>query len=147
MDKPRSTAAPIIAALLLLLPVLYVGSYLALVEPPQSISSERILQRMFESSGGQISNYRAFQSVSTKLFWPLEQIDRKVRPRAWEIAEPTGTDLSHDRRIPRAPDRRHRQCIKLLRLQGAGRSPEAGSLATIYDRKTAGLSCPCRLDN
>jgi hypothetical protein len=32
MDKPRSFA-PIIAAVLLLLPVLYVGSYLSLVTP------------------------------------------------------------------------------------------------------------------
>src|SRR5262245_55356909 len=75
-------AAPIIAAVLLLLPVLYVGSYLALVRPS---GAPRVIlisgTTRFQISG---NNYRFASKELAKLFWPLEQIDRKVRPGAWE---------------------------------------------------------------
>lgn len=61
----RKHAAPIIAAILLLLPVLYVGSYLALVKPP-SLS--------YRIEGAWVSSF----------FWPPALIDRKLRPRVWE---------------------------------------------------------------
>jgi hypothetical protein len=62
MDKPRSFA-PIIAAVLLL-PVLYVGSYLALVRPP-----ELGLVRHLRDKHG-ISNYLNLGSWANGLFWP-----------------------------------------------------------------------------
>jgi hypothetical protein len=70
--------APIVAAVLLLLPVLYVGSYLALVVPQGRMVMEtkpnihfKIYQYRF---GGEFPHY---------FYWPLQQIDRKVRPAAW----------------------------------------------------------------
>jgi hypothetical protein len=63
-------ATPIIAAVVLLLPVLYVGSYLALVNPGAAIRVERV-------------NYRAGAHHIAMIFWPLEHIDRMVRPGAW----------------------------------------------------------------
>ncbi|WP_254509266.1 hypothetical protein [Anatilimnocola floriformis] len=66
----RKHAAPIIATVLLLLPVLYVGSYLALVVPGYHIP-------------GQFNNYRMGYDYAERIFWPLEQIDRKLRPESW----------------------------------------------------------------
>lgn len=68
-----TSRAPLIAALmLLLLPVPYVGSYLALMtaEPDPSLAYHRV-------SGTYPGHVQRF-------FWPLELIDRKLRPRAWE---------------------------------------------------------------
>ena len=83
--KRESRAPLIVAIVLLLLPVLYVGSYLALVTPcVRIVLNPRIME------GGSIhvyENYRVDGSIPPLLFWPLEQIDRKVRPGAWDPAE------------------------------------------------------------
>jgi hypothetical protein len=74
MDNQRQSRAPIIiAVVLLLLPVLYVGSYLALVQPPTH-------WRM----GTVLPNYRIGYSFCRRIYWPLEQIDRESRPDKWE---------------------------------------------------------------
>jgi hypothetical protein len=86
MDKPRSFAL-IIAAVLLLPPVLYVGSYLALVDPSNawcSRSGERVFvygYRYFGWSG--IGEPPRAASIAPTVFWPLEQIDRRLRAGAW----------------------------------------------------------------
>ncbi|WP_425617886.1 hypothetical protein NA78x_001576 [Anatilimnocola sp. NA78] len=73
--------APLIVAIvLLLLPVLYVGSYLALVLKPSMHKRETFLSDLFPGH----FRYRFGGRIATKVFWPLEQIDRKVRPEAWE---------------------------------------------------------------
>lgn len=70
---------PLIAITLLFLPMLYLGSYLALVDPKSS--------GVWNVSGGGItplwSNYRFGDPYSRRIFWPLEQIDRRLRPDAW----------------------------------------------------------------
>ncbi|QDU31714.1 hypothetical protein ETAA8_68740 [Anatilimnocola aggregata] len=65
-----------IAALLLLLPVLYVGSYFAMVTPGR-----------VKVQFGFVPNdsYRAGAEYCEFIFWPLEQIDRRLRPAAWEV--------------------------------------------------------------
>jgi hypothetical protein len=65
---------------MLLLPVLYVGSYFAMVVPgPGTLT--------MTSSGEcqDLASYRFCSEYSRKLFWPLEQIDRKIRPVVWGI--------------------------------------------------------------
>jgi hypothetical protein len=75
MNRPRSFA-PIIAAVLLLLPVLYVGSYLAVVVPsPFPVKSKYFPPEY---------SYRCGGEWAYRIFWPLEQIDRRVRPGAWD---------------------------------------------------------------
>ena len=70
-------AAPIIAAILLLLPVLYLASYLALVWP----DGERL---NFADSRSDFPTYRyGTESWACRFYWPLEQIDRKMRPGSW----------------------------------------------------------------
>jgi hypothetical protein len=82
MSKPRS-AAPIIAAVLLLVPVLYVGSHLALVVPQGRLVSRPTLPH--ESPYPPYNTYyRVDGDWSRGVFWPLEQIDRLMRPGAWE---------------------------------------------------------------
>ncbi|QDU25695.1 hypothetical protein ETAA8_07650 [Anatilimnocola aggregata] len=70
----------IIAIVLLLLPVLYVGSYLANVRPrpvlvPFTLPSGKVARL--------VSHYRFGIEYSERIYWPLEQVDRKLRPRAW----------------------------------------------------------------
>ncbi len=80
--------APVVATVLLLLPVLYVGSYLSLVNPGDyGFRSEGF------SNGPQrnyVDGYRFEGSrgswtaqIAPTVFWPLERIDRRVRPAAW----------------------------------------------------------------
>jgi hypothetical protein len=84
MNKPRSFA-PFIAALLLLLPVLYVGSYLALVVPAgiprQGVG---VVNGVTVSSISHDNHYRAASDQKEWFFWPLEQFDRKLRPDKWD---------------------------------------------------------------
>lgn len=80
----RETRAPIVvAAVLLLLPALYVGSYFALVVPggievayPSNNPHEQHLIR--------VENYRIADAKMRTVFWPLEQVDRKIRPGPWQ---------------------------------------------------------------
>lgn len=79
--------APLIVVIvLLLLPVLYLVSYLALVVPRGTKATYPIRDpsrpgiRAFHYP----THYRRGHHVSEWFFWPLEQIDRKVRPNAWE---------------------------------------------------------------
>lgn len=79
----KKHAAPILAAVLLLLPVLYVGSYLALVDPRGVIIPDPSDPYNYN---GWIKNYRVGNSLCKQIYWPLEQIDRKLRPGSWESA-------------------------------------------------------------
>jgi hypothetical protein len=84
MDEKRSSL-PVIVALFLLLPVLYVGSYLALVKPGQygwiNINhGERVYVRGYRYFGHPESEMTKLAPV---VFWPLEQIDRRLRPDEW----------------------------------------------------------------
>jgi hypothetical protein len=57
--------APIIAAVLLLLPVLYVGSYLALVDPPYASSASYRRWAWRENA-----DYRCDTRLAGVAFWP-----------------------------------------------------------------------------
>jgi hypothetical protein len=74
----KKHAAPIIVAILLLLPVLYAGSYLALVVPRPSVGNS------VQLGNGPLWKYRFGGTYAARLFWPLERIDRTVRPEAWK---------------------------------------------------------------
>jgi hypothetical protein len=80
----KKHAAPIIASILLLLLVLYVGSYFALVVPggTSAIYAVQDPLRPHINSESYATHYRRGHRISERLFWPLEQIDRKVRG-AW----------------------------------------------------------------
>lgn len=68
-----NSTVPIIVACLLLLPVMYVGSYLALAaHSPRRMGEPRI------------ALYRVKSKNVHQFFWPLEQIDRRLRPGFWD---------------------------------------------------------------
>jgi hypothetical protein len=82
----RKHAAPLIAAILLLIPVLYAGSYAALVVPHRGCV---VVDGWACGDEGcvpmtRVTSYRVAGRFPERLFWPLEQIDRKLRPGAWE---------------------------------------------------------------
>jgi hypothetical protein len=80
MDKQPSSRAPLIIAIVLfLLPVMYVWCYLALVIPGQEG-----WQKIDGIDMPYRHPYRLGESVASTVFWPLEQIDRKARPGAWD---------------------------------------------------------------
>lgn len=74
--------APILAVVMLLLPVSYVASYFLLVVPAG------IPKRETGKYGGTDFSYSVhyrYADIEAKfIFWPVEQIDRKLRPAAWE---------------------------------------------------------------
>ena len=79
----KKNAAPIIAFIVLLLLMLYLTGYFILVWPDQ----ERF---NFADSRSDFPTYRfGTESWAGKVYWPLERIDRKLRPNAWAI-KPSG---------------------------------------------------------
>jgi hypothetical protein len=80
MQRTR-TIAPIIAVLLLLAPILYVLSYLLLVVPKGRIVIGKVT---IHGAFGAYEHYRFGAHRIKLLYWPLEQLDRKLRPREWE---------------------------------------------------------------
>jgi hypothetical protein len=68
----RKHAAPTLVAILLLLPVLYVGSYYALLA---DMSLWSLPQGSFKTPV-----YRVSGLWVKGFFWPMEQFDRKLRP-------------------------------------------------------------------
>jgi hypothetical protein len=69
--------APLFAAILVLIaPLLYVGAYLSLVVP------DRDRVDCFGNDLG-LPDFRTDHKLVWAFFWPLEQIDRKLRPREW----------------------------------------------------------------
>ena len=89
-NAAMSKRAPLIVAIvLLLLPMLYVGSYLVLVWP----DGERL---NFADSRSDFPTYRCeTESWARRVYWPLEQVDRKIRPNAWSDGfERIGVDFN-----------------------------------------------------
>jgi hypothetical protein len=85
MRKDTSRATPLVVALLLILPlILYVGSYLALVVPEGFIVQKQAGGFTFHVS----LHYRwGGESTAPRVFWPLEQLDRTLRPGRWPVPQ------------------------------------------------------------
>jgi hypothetical protein len=80
MDTHHQSRAPlIIAIVLLVVPVLYMGSYLTLVAPiGRAVYPDPSLDDYF------ICHYRVDSEILLPtVFWPIEYVDRKLRPAAW----------------------------------------------------------------
>jgi hypothetical protein len=78
----RRSSGPAIAVLVLMvmLPVAYVGGYCALVAPNSSMRAINGSVFGFEELP---QNYRIDGDWPAYVFWPLEQIHRKLRPKDW----------------------------------------------------------------
>lgn len=78
--KERRSSLVATAVLLISLPVLYVGSYLSLVER----------SRFFSWNPGDqfyVANYRLGGSAAKNLYWPVHLADRNVRRDYWRANE------------------------------------------------------------
>lgn len=86
--------APIVAILPRLLALLYVGTYLALVVPEGRSGTKTVYEDGKQGTVLYFTSYRLGTRAEQWGFWPLEQIDRRVRPGAWEmlITESGGVD-------------------------------------------------------
>lgn len=83
MEKHRLSVPPIIIAILVL-PLLYVGSYLALAS--HTVNSGLVLDGV--TIGFCNAEYRWGGPWTNRLFWPLEKIDRWARPGFWTRKAP-----------------------------------------------------------
>ncbi|WP_254513208.1 hypothetical protein [Anatilimnocola floriformis] len=83
----RESYAPLVVAIaLMLIPVLYVGSYLALVNPSGYAFAT-------EDNRIRPCNYRLGGEFSAWAYLPLETIDRYLRPHRWDQSDPTFIDF------------------------------------------------------
>jgi hypothetical protein len=81
----KESRAPLsIAIVLLVVPLLYVGSYLALVrrdgvihDPPLQLAGGLV------APSHHIEFYRLDWDFLATIYWPLEQLDRKLVPGLW----------------------------------------------------------------
>jgi hypothetical protein len=88
----KKHAAPIIAASLLLLPVLYVGSYFFLVSPNRGPVVRTVYGCSLTPGYDVHADYRV--GDLSQLYWPVEQADRRLRPQAW--VDPRELELEID---------------------------------------------------
>jgi hypothetical protein len=84
MNKQTQSQAPLILAIvLLLLPLLYVGVYLTLVRP-RGVPTQFVVDGNVVSGYYVDSHYPVCEGLCEPLFWPLEHLDRRLRPEAWD---------------------------------------------------------------
>lgn len=76
----HNSAGALTAAVLLLLPTLYVGSYYAVVDTDHP-SAQGI---SFQHPQACDLRYRIYPELADRFYWPVEQVDRRLRPGAWE---------------------------------------------------------------
>jgi hypothetical protein len=84
MTSRPSSAAPILTIVAIVMLVLYLGSYLLLVWP------DRLRYALLDSRWEVFPKYRhGTHWWAERLYWPLEQIDRRIRPEEWQgVVEP-----------------------------------------------------------
>jgi hypothetical protein len=78
--RERGSSLPLLAALLLLLPLIYVGAYAALLTPAPRLGMCRdgiCRERRWPA-------YRLGGDTAAKVFWPLYNADRQLRQVYWE---------------------------------------------------------------
>ena len=93
MEVPqKNPAIPLVAAILLLgAPLLYCGAYLALVTPAGRFVTDPAGDKIISTSRngvqytflGRAEYYPFAASTFQRVFWPLEQLDRRIRPQSW----------------------------------------------------------------
>jgi hypothetical protein len=84
MHEKRSSAVPAIVAVLLLLPLLYIGTYLALLRPQPGSLRWAALSNL---EVRRIADYRWGGSYTRAAFQPIHQVDRLIRPSYWTYSE------------------------------------------------------------
>ncbi|WP_425615768.1 hypothetical protein NA78x_005699 [Anatilimnocola sp. NA78] len=81
MHSTRSVA-PMVSVILLVLPLFYLASYFALVKPGTEGTSVR------DGVSEPVHPYCYNSGLAATVFAPLEKLDRKLRPTAWQTKFP-----------------------------------------------------------
>ncbi len=68
----------VVAVVLVFVALLYVGSYLALVRPLAMLIPVRGAPGSYD-----MRHYALGGAIAETIYWPLEQIDRRIRPAMW----------------------------------------------------------------
>lgn len=76
------SSSELIAVLLFALPFFYLASYLAMVRPGQ------VGVRVKDGVKQKVEPYLFNSALAATMYWPLEQVDRQVRPVVWETSLP-----------------------------------------------------------
>ena len=74
----------ILVAALLVLPFVYLIGYLAFVRPGGVTFQRSYTKNGVRYSEISMEHYALFGARGERLFWPLENLDRRLRPKAWE---------------------------------------------------------------
>lgn len=99
-DRLGNRASWVIFIALALSLTVYLGGYLATVKPAYSLEP-----RLQEHPNGRPTRtyyfgYRSGGTWAWRLFWPLEQIDRRLRPKAWPPGSTRGRrDVERARKL------------------------------------------------
>lgn len=80
MSDKCPTAAIIFVAILLALPVIYFGSYYALLVKTTAVFTTKVMNVRVVS----LPNYRAGGEAAKSFFGPAYHIDRAIRPSYWQ---------------------------------------------------------------
>ena len=85
--KNRTPLIVAVMVLLLVLPALYVGSYVAMVRPGGVSAGIEVHHGMRMEMFVLSENYVLLNDYARVFFWPLEQVDRRVRPKEWDFLQ------------------------------------------------------------
>jgi hypothetical protein len=82
----------------LLLPLLYVGSYFAMVSPnssevPHPVAVSDDVTLVFHDK----VHYRIAHTLANRIYWPLEKADRKLFPKRWRAGPLTTQGTTKNR--------------------------------------------------
>jgi hypothetical protein len=80
----QSRTPLIITFVLLLLLLLYVGSYCAIVVPATTPRASTGIFNGKPCSVVSDEHYRVSPQLAAYFYWPLEKIHRRLRPQAWK---------------------------------------------------------------
>jgi hypothetical protein len=84
MEEKRSHAPAMIAAILLLLPLLYVGSYALLLRPVELDLASSSFNKSMILRQEHYAVDESYQSVLRGVFYPLHQADTAIRREYWK---------------------------------------------------------------
>jgi hypothetical protein len=76
MDDKRMNLVGIAAVACSAIFLLYLGSYLLFVRPGGYVTISR-------TGEPYLANYAVGGDVAARVFWPLERLDRRIRPNPW----------------------------------------------------------------
>lgn len=83
-SRRHAGSRTVLVTALLVLSFVYVAGYLAFVRPGGVTFRSSYTKNGIRYSEISVEHYALLGDRGARLFWPLEQLDRRLRPKAWE---------------------------------------------------------------